>query len=386
MYPGYRYKPVKLEGVVKRKVKCRGVPVTPPAYSSTPGIGSASGSRELVGSLNLDEGGQLCFVDDERARFINQEERRKDKARCARVAELVQQGVVGEQLTKEAQRLGLDRESVGAPTPQLKPSTNNPPGMRGHFHTNADVLRALGSNPPIFTNPFAPNNPEIPTQNDMLSPDLPANNATLTTNPSPAPTHTSLASAATECSNEGYGASESDKSSQEVIHCGRPSRRASSLPLVATLPTYEELSVTRSALPQPQQPGTAPASPMPFRPSTSSPLRRHRHLYHPYHRKGGAQTNQANNNLGLTPFNHVSYHSPTSSPSQYYYSPDSYPRLQLEHALEHPVAESSNSQSNATSRLYGINTGHSGQHHEPIDLSAMYDEQDITAGHGVSVK
>src|SRR4051812_10999306 len=129
MYPDYRYKPAKPDGIVKRRVTCRGAPVQS-AYSSTPGIGKANGAREIVGSLNADERGELLFGNSQTARLIDQEERRKDKTRYERVAQLVQQGIVGERLEAETQRLGLDRDSVAPPTPQLQPSMHDPPGRR----------------------------------------------------------------------------------------------------------------------------------------------------------------------------------------------------------------------------------------------------------------
>lgn len=327
MYPGYRYKPVKLEGVVKRRVKCRSVPTTASPYSTAPGIGSANGPRELVGSLNVGEGGQLCFVDNEKAKFINQEERRKDKARCARVAELVQRGLVGDQLTKEAQRLGLDRESVAAPTPQLQPSANDPPGMRGHFHTNIEILRALDRPPPVFTDPFAPDNPEIPRQDRALE----------------------------------------------------PHRRASSVPLGAS--SHIEPAAPRSAVSQAHQRETTLASSIPLRPLSSSPLSRHRRPCNAYPRKREAQADQANSDVSAV--EHVGHHSPSNTPPEFYYDPSSYPK-QIDRALEHPVAGSPTSQSSTTPGLYGIDPLHSRQGHEPIDLSVMYDHQDIAAGHGVS--
>ncbi|KAG8730812.1 hypothetical protein FRC11_005753 [Ceratobasidium sp. 423] len=383
MYPGYRYKPVKLGGVVKRRVKCRGAPSLS-AYSSTPGIGKANGAREIIGSLNTDKTGELRFGNGQRPRLIDQEERRRDKARCARVAELVQQGVVGKRLEEEAQRLGLDRESVAPPTPQLQPSIHDPPGRRSQFHTNADILRALQEedDPPVFTDPFPPNNPSIPRQDDILSLDSIITSSVLFSYCSPAQTYTSLASPESE-DNSVPPAIISAPSEADAILRGWPHRRASSLPLgtppfVSPAPN-EHL---RQAVPQSQQSETAPTSPMPMRPSSSTPLRRQHRLYYPYPRREKKQpSGDLDSDSDLSAFDHISYYSPANSPSEQYLSPHIRPRLQLDSTMYHSEATSPGSHSTTTSPMYGIDSTHSGTPHEPIDLSAMYDEQDTVTGH-----
>ncbi|KAF8597703.1 hypothetical protein BDV93DRAFT_610236 [Ceratobasidium sp. AG-I] len=400
MYPGYRYKPAKLEGVVKRRVKCRGIPVLASAYSSTPGIGvtanNDTGPRELVGSLTANKGGNLHFIDSKKARFINQEERRKDRARCARVAALVQQGVVGEQLEQEAQRQGLDRESaMAAASPHLEPS----PGIRGHFHTNVDVLRALGEASPVFTNPFAPANPEIPQVEDTPTPafsppsvaDTPLNEYTVT----PTPSYMSPVSPVSEHPEGHTHKGEMVESDAEKAHRGWPHRRASSLPLPPppTPPVYHEFNApSRFTVVEPEQSESTPAPvltvSLPRRPSSSSPMRRHRHFYSPYPlptRKEPppqspiVQMPQETSKLDVAPFDHISYQSPANSPPTFFYSPGTYPHLQLVYP---PTKDSSGSGVSLPSPLYGIDAvRRGGRRREPIDLSAMYNEQDGLTEH-----
>lgn len=391
MYPGYRYKPAKLEGVVKRRVKCRGIPVLASAYSSSPGIGNTDGPRELVGSLTSSKGGNLQFIDSRKARFINQEERRKDRARCARVAALVQQGVVGEQLEQEAQRLGLDRESaMAAAAPHLEPS----PGMRGHFHTNVDVLRALGEPVPVFTNPFAPANPEIPRVEDSPAPafspprviDAPLNEYSM----APTLSYGLPASPVSERPTNHPHNGDTIELAGSKEHRGWPHRRASSLPLPPP-PVYQEFDAPpRFVLVEPDHSESSPAPALtvslPRRPSSSSPLRRHRRLYSPYpssaHKEPppAVQKPQDRSKLDVVPFNHVSYRSPTNSPPEYFYSPSTYPHLQLGYPPEGGGA----SEGNLESPLYGIDSvRREGRRREPIDLSTMYHEQDSLTEHDV---
>lgn len=391
MYPGYRYKPAKLEGVVKRRVKCRGVPVLASAYSSTPGIGTTTntGPRELVSSLNASEGGNLHFIDSKKAQFINQEERRKDRARCARVAALVQQGVVGEQLEQEAQRLGLDRESAMSAAPSLLEQT---PGIRGHFHTNVDVLRALGDDGPVFTNPFAPTNPEIPRVEDTpaFSPSsavgTPANDYGMT------PSHVSPVSPASEHLEDRGHKGASPASEADEAHRGWPHRRASSLPLPLPPPppVYQEFDAPpRFVVVEPEESELSPVPTisLPRRPSSSSPMRRHRRLYSPYpvpvHKAVEAiQKPKEDGKLDVVPFDHVSYQSPANSPPEYFYGPGTYPHLQL----LYPREENSTTQGSLASPLYGIDAVRPGRHRiQRIDLSAMYHDQDIPTEHDVRI-
>ncbi|KAG9088586.1 hypothetical protein FRC06_001959 [Ceratobasidium sp. 370] len=371
MYPGYRYKPAKLEGVVKRRVKCRGTQAPSSPYLSTPGIGNAP--RELIGSLNLTEGGSLHFVDNEKARFIDQEERRKDPTRCARVADLVKRGVVGEQLEQEAQRLGLDRESTMAGAPQLEPSLNDPPGIQGHFHTNVNVLRALGEledDAPVFTNPFARQNPQISLNTRFLGAahesHSPPNSC------SPADTHNPGRSPMT---NEPRADSiNSNRSGTDEADCGWLRRRASPLSFPPSPPVHREIDAYPHLLivePQQSEPGFQTTSHPPRQPSSSPTQRPHRTegLCPPRTEKAVEKPQENRQNIDV--FKHLSYPSPTTSPPGYFYSPNTYPNLQL----NYPPLEVS-PHATLLSPLYGIVRGEQHQH-EPIDLSAMY-EPDIS--------
>ncbi|CAE6526735.1 unnamed protein product [Rhizoctonia solani] len=383
MYPGYRYKPAKLDGVVKRRVKCRGAPASS-AHSSTPGIGKANGTREIIGSLNSDSRGELHFGNDRGPRLIDQEERRRD--RCARVAELVQQGVVGKRLEEEAQRLGLDRESIASPTPQLQPSVHDPPGRRSQFHTNADILRALQEDSTQnLAGLFAPDNSSIPYRDDMLPFDSIITSSAL----SPAQSYTPLALPESE-DNPAPPVIITAPSETDCTLRGWPRRRASSLPLATpSVASPEHNQHLRQVDPQSQQSETAPTSPMPMRSSSSTPLRRQHRLYYPDPRRDKAQKKQPNGDLDsdsdLSAFNHISYYSPVNSPPKQYLSPQVLPRLQLGGATHLSEATSPGSHSTNTSPMYSINTTHSGRPHEPIDLSAMYDEQDTATGHEVTL-
>ncbi|CAE6442043.1 unnamed protein product [Rhizoctonia solani] len=384
MYPGYRYKPTKLDGVFKRRVKCRGAPALS-AYSSTPGIGKANGAQEIIGSLNVVEGGDLCFGNSEKPRLIDQEERRKDKARCARVAQLIQQGVVGKQLEEEAERLGLDRDSVVGSTPQLKPSAHDPPGTRCQFHTNTEILRALEEEDiPVFTDPFAAENPSIPRPDDTLPLDSRVASSALSNYYSLAQPLTSFASPE---SGENSAPSITISTPSQVNYSlrGWPHRRASSLPLgtprqASSLSTEQILPASRA-----QQRQVTPASSMLTRLTSSSPLRRHYRLYYPYPPRERAQKKQTGGDLNsgpdLSAFDHVSYYSPAGSPPGQYLTPHVQPRLHLESATRHSEPASPMSHSKSTSPLYGTNPTHSGNSEELIDLSAMYDEQNTATGH-----
>ncbi|CAE6488424.1 unnamed protein product [Rhizoctonia solani] len=383
-YPGYRYKPAKLDGVVKRRVKCRGAPALP-AYSTIPGIGKSNGAHEIIGSLNADEGGELRFGSGQGPQLIDQEQRRRDKARCARVAQLVQQGIVGEKLELEAQRLGLDRESVASPTPQLRPSVHDPPGRRSQFHTNVDILRALQEdNAPAFSNPFAPNNPPIPRQDNIIPLDSIVTSSALSSYCSPAQTHTSL-SPESEDNSAPPIITSARFGTDDTLH-GWPQRRASSVPLATSTvsfpPSDEQF---RLVVPPVQQPGTAPTTPMLTRPPSLSSLQRQHCLYYPYPRHERTQKKQLNSDLDsdsdMPVFDYVSYHSPANSPPEQYLSPHVYPRLQLDSASRHSEIKGHTSHSSTPSPLYGIDSAHSRRAHDPIDLSAMYDEQDTATGH-----
>ncbi|KAH7333914.1 hypothetical protein B0J17DRAFT_117933 [Rhizoctonia solani] len=383
-YPGYRYKPAKLDGIVKRRVKCRGAPALS-AYSTTPGIGKSNGAYEIIGSLNADEEGELRFGSGQGPQLIDQEERRRDKARCARVAQLVQQGIVGERLEVEAQRLGLDRESVAFPTPQLQPSIHDPPGRRSQFHTNVDILRALQEdNTPAFIDPFAPKNPLISRQDDILPLDSIATSSALTSHSCPAQTHTSL-SPESEDNSAPPGITSFRLVTDNTLH-GWSQRRASSVPLATPAVTFPPSNEQfRQTAPLTQQPGTAPTTPMPTRPPSSSSLQRQHRLHYPYPRHERAQKKQINSDLdshsGLSAFDRVSYHSPANSPPEQYLSPLAYPRLQLDSTVHHSEIASSVSHSGTSSPLYGIAPAHPGRIQDPIDLSPMYDEQDTATGH-----
>ncbi|CUA74330.1 similar to S69204 pheromone response factor 1-smut fungus (Ustilago maydis) [Rhizoctonia solani] len=343
MYPNYRYRPTKPNGIVKRRVTCRSASALS-AYSSSPGIGKSNGACEMVGSLNADQKGELRFGNTQRARLIDQEERRKDKTRCARVAELVRQGIVGEKLEAEAQRLGLDRDSIASPTPQLQPSIHDPPGKRSQFHTNVDILRALQGNDDTlaFTDPFASNNASIPPQENML----PINSELPATAPALPETEDALCA-----------------------------RRHALTPL-ATPPLASPASNDQLLplfLPV-QQPGTTSG---PTRSSSSSPLGRQRRLHHPYPRRGWGGERHANGDLDSDPdlsFNHVSYHSSGNSPTEQYLSPHARSRPQLG-STTHPSSPA------ATPPLYGVESAYSGRPHEPIDLSAIYNQGDTATSH-----
>ncbi|CAE6458969.1 unnamed protein product [Rhizoctonia solani] len=382
MYPGYRYKPTKLDGITKRRVKCRGAPALS-AYSSTPGIGKANGAREIIGSLNVVEGGNLQFGNSEEPRLIDQEERRKDKARCARVAQLIQQGVVGKQLEEEAQRLGLDRDSAAGSTPQLRPSVHDPPGTRCQFHTNTDILRALEEESiPVFTDPFAPNNPRIPHPNDTPSSESGADGSTLQRYYSP--TLAFISHTLSESENASPSTMASTPSQINGSLRGWPQRRASSLPLdppsLAPLLPAEQARSTS----QVRQQESASASPMPARLTSSPPLRRQYRLYHPYsHSKvtQRKQTGDLDSSSDFSSFNHVGYDSTASSPTERLLSPHVRRGLDLQSAASHSELANPTHHPNSTSPLYGTNPAHSGRLEEPIDLSAMYDEQNIAIGH-----
>ncbi|KAJ1303938.1 hypothetical protein OPQ81_008349 [Rhizoctonia solani] len=366
MYPGYRYKPVKLDGVIKRRVKCRAAPALS-AHSSIPGIGNANGACEIIGSLNTDEKGELHFGNGQRPRLIDQEERRKDKTRCARVAELVQRGIVGERLEAEAQRLGLDRESVESATRQLQPSIHDPPGQRNQFHTNVEVLRALQEDDLlVFTDPFALNNPCIPPQEDMLTLHSIVNSSALSSCYSPIQTYASLSPESEDNSTPPILVSAPPETEDSLR--GWPHRRASSLPL------------RTSSL-------SSPASNkhiQPVPPQAQQPERHHHRLYYPCLRRERAQKKRVDGDLDsdsdLSAFDHVSYHSPGTSPCEQYLSPHVRPSLQLDSTIRHSEPASL-THSDTTSPLYGIDPTHSGRPHEPVDLSAMYEEQDTAAGH-----
>ncbi|KAG8744236.1 hypothetical protein FRC10_010598 [Ceratobasidium sp. 414] len=372
MYPGYRYKPAKLEGVVKRRVKCRGTQVPSSPYSSSPGIGNAP--RELVGSLNLTEGGSLRFVDDEKARFIDQEERRKDPTRCARVAELVKRGVVGEQLEQEAQRLGLDRESAIAGAPQLEPSRNDPPGIQGHFHTNVNVLRALGEladDTPVFTNPFARQNPKISLNTRFLGPAHESHSPPSSCSPADPrnPGRSPMISEPRTNSTNSNG-SDTDEADRGWLR-----RRVSSLSLPPPPPIYREVAAYPHLLivePRQSEPDFQTTS-RPPRPSSSSSMQRPHRTQDPrppHTGKAAEKPQEGHQNMDV--FKHLSYPSPTTSPPEYFYSPSMYPHLQL----NYPSLGAS-PHATMLSPLYGIDAVHGEQHrHEPIDLSAMY-ESDI---------
>ncbi|KEP51041.1 HMG (high mobility group) box protein [Rhizoctonia solani 123E] len=381
MYPDYRYKPAKPDGVVKRRVTCRGAPALS-AYSSTPRIGKPNGPCEIIGSLNADKQGDLHFGNDQRARLTDQEERRRDKERCARVAQLVQQGIVGEKLEAEAQRLGLDRGSVASPTPQLQPSIHDPPGRRSQFHTNVDILRALqdeDEDVPTLNDLFASNNPLIPSQDAMLSLDSIVTSSVLVGFDSSVQTYVSRSPE-----------SEDDSAPPIIVSApletddtlgGWPYRPALSplaTPPLAPATSSEQLLLVHS----PAQ--HSESTPRPTQSSSSSPLCRHHRLYYPYPRRGWAQKKQVNGDLDsdsdLSTFDHVSYHSPANSPPEQYLSPHVHPRLQLDITAHNSNAPSPVSQPGARSPLYGIDPAHSGRPHEPIDLSAMYDQGDTATG------
>ncbi|KAG8690903.1 hypothetical protein FRC09_011798 [Ceratobasidium sp. 395] len=376
MYPGYRYKPTKLEGYVKRRVKCRGTPDTTSPYSSAPGIGNAP--RELVGSLNRTENGNLRFVDGEKARFIDQEERRKDPTRCARVAELVKRGVVGEQLEQEALRLGLDRESAMAGAPQLEPSMSDPPGRQGHFHTNINVLRALGEleeGVPIFTNPFTPQNPQISQPVNTRFPGV-AHNADRTSNTtSPTTSHSLNGPAATKEAQASL--TNSSESGSESDNLGWPHRRASSLPVPPAPPIYREFDAHPHLLivePQQTEPNLQ-TSPRSRRPSSSSPMPRHRWLYDlPLpHTETAGKSKDSQESLGA--FGHLTHPSPNASPPGYLFSSDTYSHLQL----HYPSSEAS-PHTTLLSPLYDINLVREQHQHESLDLSVIYQASDIPNG------
>ncbi|KAG9090215.1 hypothetical protein FS749_000740 [Ceratobasidium sp. UAMH 11750] len=375
LYPDYRYKPAKLEGVVKRRVKCRGAQVLSSPYSSTPGIGNAP--RELVGSLNLTEGGSLRFVDNEKTRFIDQEERRKDPTRCSRVAELVKQGVVGKRLEQEAQRLGLDRESAMAGAPQLEPSVDDLPGTQGHFHTNDNVLRALGEledDVPVFTNPFARQGPQITLNPRFFG--AARENRSPPNARSPVDTHGLGGSPMINeprASSTNSSGSDNDEADRRWPH-----RRASPLSLPPLPPIYREIDAYPHLLiveSQQSEPDfQAPAHPP--RSSSSSPTQRPdptQDLCPPRKEKATEKPQKGHENMDV--FKHLSYPPPTTSPPEYFYSPHAYPHLQLNYP---PLGVSPHA--TLLSPLYGIDVVRGEQHQqEPIDLSAMY-ESDIPNG------
>ncbi|KAF8752819.1 high mobility group [Rhizoctonia solani] len=342
-YPGYRYKPAKLDGVVKRRVKCRGAPALS-AYSSSPGIGKANGAQEIIGSLNVAEGGVLSFGNSERPRLIDQEERRKDKARCVRVAQLIQQGVVGKHLEEEAQRLGLDRDSVTSATPQLQPSAHETPGTRCQFHTNVDILRVLEEENPVFTDPFAPNNPSIPRP-DVMHPLNSGATGSVITNYSPTHTFTSLAGSD---ENSVLPTTVSPPSQVNDSLRGWSYRRASSLPLILPLHYLRYLPNTPIQLP------------------TLTNDRK--------------QTIGRDSDSSLSAFDRLSYYSPGNSPPEQHLTPHIHPRLHFKNTTSRSNLSSVNpiSHINSTPTLYGINSTRPWRSEEPIDLSAMYEQDNAT--------
>ncbi|KAF8734389.1 high mobility group, partial [Rhizoctonia solani] len=376
-YPGYRYKPAKLDGVVKRRVKCRGAPALS-AYSSSPGIGKANGAQEIIGSLNVAEGGVLSFGNSERPRLIDQEERRKDKARCVRVAQLIQQGVVGKHLEEEAQRLGLDRDSVTSATPQLQPSAHETPGTRCQFHTNVDILRVLEEeNAPVFTDPFAPNNPSIPRP-DVMHPLNSGATGSVITNYSPTHTFTSLAGSD---ENSVLPTTVSPPSQVNDSLRGWSYRRASSLPLDTSSPLPSLSAEHANSTSYSHQRQSNSASPMPTR-LVGSPLRRHHRLYypHPHRERAQKQTSGRDSDSSLSAFDRLSYYSPGNSPPEQHLTPHIHPRLHFKNTTSRSNLSSVNpiSHINSTPTLYGINSTRPWRSEEPIDLSAMYEQDNAT--------
>ncbi|QRV95772.1 HMG (high mobility group) box protein [Ceratobasidium sp. AG-Ba] len=370
MYPNYRYRPAKLEGVVKRRVKCRGTGIATSPYSSTPGIGNAA-PREMIGSLSLAEGGDLQFVDSDKARFTDQEERRKDRARCARVAELVKLGVVGERLEQEAQRLGLDRESAMAGTPQLGASKDDPPGKQGHFHTNINVLRALGelmnNDTPAFTDPFVPHDPRISrTDTSKTTPQCVHPTKSLT----PVDVRTSKPSLASKGGQPGSSLNEANKTDKNGLVW--PHRRASSVPPPLPPPIYQEFDAHPHLLivESPQVEHAFQATFFSRRASSSSPVSRHRPLLDACSLRTEDNEERASQSCqGLDAFNHVGHRSPTTSPPEYFYSPTAFPHLQL----HYPSSTEASPDATLLSPLYGIDAVRSVQHsQEPIGLSTLY--------------
>jgi hypothetical protein len=125
---------------------------------------------------------------------------------------------------------------------------------------------------------------------------------------------------------------------------------------------------------------------MPARLTSSPPSRRHYRLYHPYPHSKVAQRKQIGD-LGsssdLSSFNYVGYDSTASSPTERLLSPHVRRGLHLQSAASHSEPANPPHHQNSTSPLYGTNPAHSGRLEEPIDLSAMYDEQNVAIGHEV---
>ncbi|KAG9090211.1 hypothetical protein FRC07_012163 [Ceratobasidium sp. 392] len=261
-------------------------------------------------------------------------------------------------------------------TPQLEPSASDPPGRQGHFHTNVSVLRALGEledNAPVFTNPFAPQNPQLTLARNSQFLGTAHDGYDASNAPSPATSHGPSNSPVVE--EVRTNLKNSSRLNADNVDRGWPHRRTSPLPLPPLPPIYREFEAHPHLLiVETRQSNLGVRTPpRSRRPSSSSPMPyQHRHGPSPPHME--ATEKPQGNHESVGSFDHLSYHSPNASPPEYFYGTHTYPQLR------YPPSEGGSPPANLLSPLYGIDVASGQRHNEPIDLSAMYHSSDISNG------